>query len=129
MPLKVVDAGSLKKGDAITFDGNHCIVDKIETSTTGKHGHTKARISAIDIFTKSKKVTVVPGHEKYEVPEIIKLKGQVLTSEEKKANLMDLETYETIDVDIDKDIIGEINDEDTVEYWDVEGQKIIKRKL
>ena len=129
MPLKVVEAGNLKKGDAITLDNKHYIITKLETSTTGKHGHTKVRLEAEDIFGKSKKVTVVPGHERIEVPEIKKQNAQVLTVKEKKANIMDLDTYETIDVKIDESLVGEIEEEETVEYWDVEGDKIIKRKL
>lgn len=128
MVLKVIEAGSLKKGNAITMDGKHYMVTKLETSTTGKHGHTKVRLEAENILGKGKKVTVVPGHERIEVPEIQKLKGQVLTVSDDKANIMDLETYETHDVKIGEDV-EEIEEEDTVEYWDVEGEKIIKRKL
>ena len=40
---------------------------------------------------------------------------------------MDLETFETIDIPISEDIDGEIKEEAQVEYWNVEGQRIIKR--
>lgn len=127
MPLKVVEAGELNKGDAITIDNKYFTVTKIESSTTGKHGHVKVRLEAENIFDKSKKVTVIPGHEKFEVPEIKKLKGQVLTVKDDKANIMNLESYETMDVQLEESV--EVGEGENVEYWDVEGKKIIKRKL
>ena len=42
---------------------------------------------------------------------------------------MDLETFETLDVTIDSNLIDDIQEKSQVEYWDVEGQKIIRRLI
>jgi translation elongation factor P/translation initiation factor 5A len=46
-----------------------------------------------------------------------------------KASIMDLESFETIEVPMMEDLKGQLAGEDQVEYWDIEGIKIIKRKL
>ena len=45
---------NVKKGSHIVLDGRPCKVAEITTSKTGKHGHAKAKIVAIDIFNGKK---------------------------------------------------------------------------
>ena len=64
------------------------------------------------------------------MPNINKNKAQVLNLiEDDKASIMDLESFETIEVPMMEDLKGQLAGEDQVEYWDIEGIKIIKRKL
>ena len=128
MAFKLIDATEAKSGTSIVIEGEPCIVKSVDISKTGKHGHAKVRMEAIGIFDNKKKVIVVPGHERFEVPLIKKLKGQVLSIHEGRAGIMDLESFETLDVSIDVDIKEAISENDNVEYWDIEGRKIIKRK-
>jgi len=128
MAFKLIDATDARIGTTIMIEKEPCVVKSTETSKTGKHGHAKVRIEAVGIFDGKKRVFVVPGHERFEVPMINKLKGQVLNIGE-KASIMDLESFETIDVIVPEDIKGELKEGDNVEYWDVEGKKIIKRKM
>jgi len=128
MVLKIIDATEIKNGTNIIVDGIPCTVKNIDISKTGKHGHSKARIEAVGIITGQKKVFVVPGHEKIEVPLVEKRKGQVLSTGD-KVSIMDLESFETIEIPCPEELKEEIVENSTVEYWDVEGEKIIKRKL
>lgn len=127
MVLKIINATEAKPGVAIMVDGQACIVKSQDISKTGKHGASKARIEAIGVIDGKKRVMAVPGHERFEVPMIKKLKGQVLSLGD-KISIMDLESFETLEVDVDPDIKPELNEGDNVEYWDIEGLKIIKRK-
>ncbi len=129
MVYKLVEATSLKEGNYAIIDGAPCVVKKIDISKTGKHGASKVRIEAIGLIDGKKRIAIMPGHERIEVPMIIKKRGQLLSFQEEKIIVMDLETFETFDVQIDQDIKGSIAEGDTVEYWDIEGIKIIKRKL
>jgi translation initiation factor 5A len=129
MVFKLINATEVRVGTVIIIEREACVVKSLDVSKTGKHGHAKVRIEAIGIFDNKKRVIVVPGHERFEVPMINKLKGQVLSVQEEKASIMDLESFETLDVGIDKEIKGEIKEGDNVEYWDVDGIKIIKRKI
>ena len=128
MVLKIINATESRVGTNIIVDGQPCSIKKIDVSKTGKHGHSKVRIEAVNIISGQKKVFVVPGHDKIEIPIVNKRKGQVLSMGE-KVSLMDLENFETIEVACPDEIKQELEDNSNVEYWDVEGRKIIKRKL
>ncbi len=129
MVLKIINATEIKVGTSIIVDGMPFTVKSIDISTTGKHGHSKCRIEAIGIITGQKKVFVVPGHERIEVPLVEKRKAQVLSISEGKVSVMDLENFETFEVPCSDDIKDMLEENSNVEYWDVEGEKIIKRKL
>ncbi len=130
MVLKIINATEIKSGTNIIVDGVPCTVKSIDISKTGKHGHAKCRIEAIGIINGQKKVFVVPGHERIEVPMVNKRKGQILSKSEGKASLMDLESFETLDVAVpEQEVFEELVEGENCEYWDVEGEKIVKRKI
>lgn len=128
MVLKIINATEIKVGTSIIIDEVAYTVKKIDISKTGKHGHAKVRVEAVGIITGQKKVFVAPGHERFEVPLVEKRKAQVLSIGE-KVNAMDLENFESFDVSLPEELKGEIEENSTIEYWNVEGEKIIKRKL
>lgn len=105
-----------------------CIVRKMDVSKTGKHGASKVRIEAIGVIDGKKRVIVKPGHEKVGVPLIEKKKGQILSVGE-KASIMDIESYETLEVIIPEELKGQLVEGDQIEYWNVEGINIAKRKI
>ena len=128
MVLKIINATELKVGTNVNVEGEPCTVKKIDISKTGKHGHSKARVEAVGIISGVKKVFVVPGHERVEVPNVDKRKGQVLSIGD-KVSIMDLETFETLEVVCPDEVKAELEENSNVEYWDIEGEKIIKRKI
>ena len=128
MVLKIIEATEIRVGTNIIVDGIPCTVKNIDISKTGKHGHSKARIEAVGIITGQKKVFVSPGHDKFEVPFVDKRKAQVLSIAE-KANVMDLENFETFDIDCSEELKKQLEENSNIEYWNVEGEKIVKRKL
>ncbi len=128
MVLKIINAIEVKVGTNIIIDKIPCTVRRVDISKTGKHGHSKVRIEAIGILNEQKKVFVVPGDDKFEVPRVEKRKAQILSISD-KINVMDLENFETFDVACSEELKKELEVNSNVEYWDVEGEKIIKRKL
>ena len=129
MVLKIINATESRPGTNIIIDGDPYTVKKVDISKTGKHGSSKCRIEAMGMIREQKKIIVVPGHERFEVPMIDKRKGQVLSVAMNKASVMDLESFETLDIEIPEELKAEIDANSSVEYWNIEGQKIIKRKL
>jgi len=128
MVLKIINATEAKPGATILIEGEAYAVKKNDVSKTGKHGASKCRIEAIGVINGQKKILAVPGHERFEVPMIDKRKGQVLSLGD-KASVMDLESFETIEMDVPEELKEDVNSGSTVEYWDVEGRRVIKRKL
>lgn len=128
MVLKIINATEAKIGTNILIDGKPHTIRKIDISKTGKHGHAKARIEAVGIINGQKKVFVIPGHDRLEIPLVDKRKGQVLSVAE-KVSVMDLENFETIEITCPEEIKSQLEANSNVEYWDIEGSKIIRRKL
>lgn len=128
MVLKIINATEARVGTNILIEGEPYTIKKIDISKTGKHGHSKARIEAAGILGSQKKVFVVPGHERLEIPMVDKRKGQVLSKGD-KVSVMDLENFETMEISCPEEIKSELQENSNVEYWNIEGRKIIKRKL
>ncbi|MCX6749257.1 MAG: translation initiation factor IF-5A [Candidatus Pacearchaeota archaeon] len=128
MVLKIINAHDAKPGTNIMIEGSVYTVKKVDISKTGKHGASKCRIELEDIVSGQKKIVAVPGHERFDVPMIDKRKGQVLSVGD-RASVMDIESFETLDMDVPEELKAEIDTNSSVEYWDIEGRKIIKRKI
>jgi len=124
--IKKIQATSVKKGTSIIVDGMACTVKDVQTSKPGKHGHAKCRIEAIGMITGSKKIIVVPGHDKLDSPIIEKKTAQVLSIHGETANVMDSESYETFDLKIPDDLKDQIKENKQVLYWIIMDTKVMK---
>ena len=65
-----VECGTIKKGSFMVFENRPCKVVGYTTAKTGKHGHAKANITGIDIFTGKKYEDSLPTSHNVEVPNI-----------------------------------------------------------
>ena len=129
MVAKVIDATEMRVGSYLLLDGVAHQVKKMDVSKTGKHGHAKVRFEAISAFTGKKKVMVIPGHDKFEVPMIEKKAAQVLSVSGDSVSLMDNETFENFDLDIPEELKESVVDGVQVEYWLIEDDKLLKKVL
>lgn len=127
MPLK--SATELKLGNLIMIENSPCAVKSIDISKTGKHGSSKVRIEAVGVLDDKKRIVTVPGSERFEIPIIEKRRAQLLSinAQDKKASIMDLESFETFDAVIDPEVIDKVKEGCQVEYWIITEQKVIKR--
>ena len=124
-------AHDMKIGNIILVDGVACIVKSMDVSKTGKHGASKVRMETVGILDDKKRIVTVPGSERFEVPNIDKKRAQVLSInlETKKASVMDLESFETLEMSLDPEVVEKIQEGSQVEYWIITGQYLIKRLL
>ena len=75
-------AGDCKKGDYIVLKGGPCKIMETSTSKTGKHGHAKSKITAINIFTGSKVEDVLPSSHNVECPTVDKKEFELVNIED-----------------------------------------------
>ncbi len=106
----------------------HCIIS-LEKSKPGKHGSAKARIVAVGLFDNVKRSIVSPVSQRIEMPIIDKRDAQVLSVSPSSVMLMDMESYETFEIDIPKEeeIATKLEEGKEVEYWIVVGRKKVTR--
>ncbi len=124
---KNVSVGSLKKGDTIIIDGAPCKIIDTATSRPGKHGHAKVNLMAVGILDGKKRNLIMPGHDKVEAPIIEKKTAQILSIAGKMASIMDMESYETFDIEIPEELKDEVAEGKEVLYWTLMGTKIMKQ--
>jgi len=131
---KPTELGSLKVGSYILLPvsdqptGEPCRITEYDTSKPGKHGSAKARIVAVGIYDEQKRPHVGPVSMQVHVPLIDKRTGQIISIVGSKIQVMDSETFETIDVDmIDKELEGTLDQGKDIEYWNVMGRTKIMR--
>jgi len=132
---KPTELGSLKIGSYILLPvsdqptGDPCRLTEYDTSKPGKHGSAKARIVGVGIFDGQKRPHVGPVSQQIHVPLIDKRTGQIISIVGSKIQVMDSESFETIDVDmIEEELEGTLQQGDDLEYWNVMGRTKIMRK-
>ena len=140
MSIRRTEIQKLKTGQYIMVDGEPCIIKATERSKSGKHGHAKVRVVCVGVFDNNKRSITVPSGHLMEVPEIIKDNAQINFIEEKLVNVMNLETYESVDVAWPKDeeMIEKLKELQAnpaklpgaqVEYWQLAGKSLINRVI
>ena len=129
MSKKVVEVKTVKVGKYIIVDGEASKVTSLSTSSPGKHGAAKARVEAVGIFDGQKRSFVKPVDSKIDIPMIDKRVGQVLAIMGEEVQVMDLESYETLELPIPEDLKDKISEGTEVEYIEALGNlKIMRTK-
>jgi translation initiation factor 5A len=128
---KPVHVGELRVGGYMLIEGEPCHIVDIQKSKPGKHGSAKARIAAIGVFDGVKRSFVKPVDLGAEVPIIDKRMGQVFAVNPTGVQIMDMETYEYIDLPYpqEEELKTKLVAGVEVEYWKILGKtKIVRTK-
>mmetsp|Transcript_76249 Transcript_76249/g.172384 ORF Transcript_76249/g.172384 Transcript_76249/m.172384 type:complete len:168 (+) Transcript_76249:69-572(+) len=91
-------AGEIRKGSHLMIKGHPCKCIEVSTSKTGKHGHAKAHIVALDIFTGKKYEDLCPTSHNLDVPFVKRTEYQLLSADAESGEVsLLLESGETKD--------------------------------
>ena len=140
MSIRRTEIQKLKTGQYIMVEDEPCIIKATERSKSGKHGHAKVRVVCVGVFDNNKRSLTIPSGHMVEIPEIIKGTAQINFIEEKSINIMDLETYESVDVNwpMEDDLKTKFKELQAdpgkmslaqVEYWQLAGKTLINRVI
>lgn len=112
----------LQEGNYVMIDGAPCKIDSYSTAKPGKHGSAKASIDATGVFDGNKRSLSQPVDAKVWVPIIERKQGQVVNKEDGNvAQVMDLESYETITMELPAG--ADAGNGDEIEYLEYEGDR------
>ncbi|MEE6209041.1 translation initiation factor IF-5A [Salarchaeum sp. III] len=112
----------LQEGNYVIIDDAACKIDAYSTAKPGKHGSAKARVEARGVFDEKKRSFSQPVDAKVWVPIVNRKGGQVVAKEsENVVQVMDLDTYETITIELPDDI--SVDPDDEIEYLEWEGKR------
>jgi len=73
-----MQCSALRQGGHVVIKGRPCKIVAMSTSKTGKHGHAKVNITAIDIFTGKKLEDLSPSTHNMDVPKVSRQEYQLL---------------------------------------------------
>ena len=114
----------IDEGSYVMIDDAACKITAYSTAKPGKHGSAKARVEGRGVFDDKKRNFTQPVDAKIWVPIIERKQGQVVSVEsENVAQVMDLDTYQTLTISVPDDI--SLSAEDEIEYLEMDGQRKI----
>jgi translation initiation factor 5A len=127
--ISMAEIGKMKVGRYIVINGEPHQITSMSKSAPGKHGHAKYRVDAKNIFTGQTSNLVMTAHKYVEVPNLKKQNAQVLSVSGTNAQIMDMETYETFDLEIPEELQGQVESGKTIMYWEIMGKRIMKQMV
>eukprot|EP00992_Anisonema_acinus_P015389 TRINITY_DN9734_c1_g1_i2.p1 TRINITY_DN9734_c1_g1~~TRINITY_DN9734_c1_g1_i2.p1 ORF type:complete len:177 (+),score=59.98 TRINITY_DN9734_c1_g1_i2:63-533(+) len=101
-----MQCGNVKKGGHVCIRNRPCKVVEYTTSKTGKHGHAKAHIIAIDIFTSKKLEELCPTSHNIDVPFVKRAEYTVTDIDGDAVVLMDADGAQKEDLNLPDGDLG-----------------------
>jgi len=101
-----MQCSALRKNGHVVIKGRPCKIVDMSTSKTGKHGHAKVHLVAIDIFTGKKMEDISPSTHNMDVPNVKREEYQLVNVDDGFLNLMTTDGTAKDDVKVPEGDLG-----------------------
>jgi len=110
-----MQCSALRKNGFVVIKGFPCKIVDMSTSKTGKHGHAKVHIVAVDIFTGKKMEDLSPSTHNMEVPNVTRADYSLIDiSDDGFVSLMTADgssTKDDLKLPVDQDLATQIKND------------------
>ena len=121
-------ASELERGTYFIYNNEPVRVLRREVIVVGTHSHSKLKFYIQGLNEKSERSVNFHHTDKVEIVDIVRKLGQVISKTNHRVQLMDMTTYETLDVNTPEGLFNEINEGDQVTFIDFKGKAEIIEK-
>jgi translation initiation factor 5A len=101
-----MQCSALRKNGHVVIKGRPCKIVDMSTSKTGKHGHAKVHLVAIDIFTGKKLEDISPSTHNMDVPNVKRTEYTLVNIDDGYLNLMTADGTSKDDVKVPEGELG-----------------------
>ncbi|RPB11759.1 translation initiation factor eIF-5A [Morchella conica CCBAS932] len=115
-----MQCSALRKNGHVVIKNRPCKIVEMSTSKTGKHGHAKVHLVAIDIFTGKKLEELCPSTHNMDVPNVSRTEYQFSHIEDDFLHLIKPDGSEKSDVKLPEGEVGE-----KIQTYEDEGTDIL----
>ncbi|KAH0612559.1 uncharacterized protein H6S33_008939 [Morchella sextelata] len=115
-----MQCSALRKNGHVVIKNRPCKIVEMSTSKTGKHGHAKVHLVAIDIFTGKKLEELCPSTHNMDVPNVSRTEYQFSHIEDEFLHLIRPDGSEKSDVKLPEGEVGE-----KIQAYEDEGTDIL----
>jgi len=115
-----MQCSALRKNGHVVIKGRPCKIVDMSTSKTGKHGHAKVHLVAIDIFTGKKLEDLCPSTHNMDVPNVSRTEYQFSYIDDDFLHLITQDGGEKNDVKVPDGELG-----DRIRKFEEDGTDII----
>ena len=102
-----MQCSALRKNGHVVIKGRPCKIVEMSTSKTGKHGHAKVHLVAIDIFTGKKLEDLSPSTHNMDVPNVQRTEFQLIDIDDGFLSLMTADGNTKDDVKVPEGELGD----------------------
>ncbi len=121
-------ASGLERGNFFEYKGEVLQVLRRSLVNCGTHSHTKLVFTVCDIYGKKEREITMGHNDKVDMLDIIKKRANVLSKSNGFVQIMDAQSYETLDGTADPEIMDTLNEGDEVTFIEYKGIKVLGKK-
>jgi len=124
-----MEVRQLKRGTYIVLNEKPYLIKEIQSVVVSSHSGTKTKLELEGVFDGDRRTTTLSPHENMETVEIIRRLGQIISKSEGGLQVMGMDSYDTFDAEIAKELLETLAEGDEVTYVEFRGAKrVVERR-
>lgn len=122
-------ATDLERGKFFEHKGELLQVTARNLVTCGTHSHTKLVFTVCNIMGKQEKKITLAHNDRVDMVDITKKKATIISISGNDVQIMDIQSYETLDAKVNSSILSSLVEGEEITYINYKGIQILEKKM